>query len=170
MYLEVPEDSAYDSYNISWNTGDGEPSFLIQDGAQKTKTVEKGEKWQFMISETTPGKYIFKSIKLAEILPYDAEVEYIESNGRAQLNTGIYPETANTVRFKVRLPSYGKNTPVFTAYRSERRPTLRIRVDDDYKEQQAAIYCGCLAGYDPKGTLVKGDAQRILEGWMDGPS
>ena len=66
LYLEVPEDAASKSFGIVWNTGDGEPNFLIQGGDEKTTLVAKGEKWLFGISETTPGKYLFKSIKLTE--------------------------------------------------------------------------------------------------------
>lgn len=66
LYIEVPDDATSNDYGIVWNTGDGFPDFLIQDGDEKTTLVARGEKWLFGISETTPGKYLFKSVKLTE--------------------------------------------------------------------------------------------------------
>lgn len=66
LYIEVPADATSNEYGIAWNTATGWPEFLIQDGDEKTTLVARGEKWLFGISETTPGKYLFKSVKLAE--------------------------------------------------------------------------------------------------------
>ena len=104
-------------------------------------------------------------------LPYDAEVEYLQSTGGQLIDTGVYPETANTVRFKVRLPLSGRWSNPFTAYVAENAPATRIIINNYYTNNQAIIYDGVYAGnFVPGGTLVQGDASRIFEGWMDGPS
>ena len=104
-------------------------------------------------------------------LPYDAEVEYLESTGGQLIDTGVYPETANTVRFKARLPLSGRWSNPFTAYVAENAPTTRIIITDYYTNNQAIIYDGVYAGnIAPGRTFVQGDSSRIFEGWMDGPS
>lgn len=65
--------------------------------------------------------------KPAPIRTYDAEVEYLESDGASWIDTGVFHNWSNAVRFKLRMPSSSAAwAGAYADYVGERYSTSRI--------------------------------------------
>ena len=87
-------------------------------------------------------------------LPYDAEVEYLESKGTKWIDTGIYHNYANVVRFKIRMPTHSPSSAYLGAYadyQNEQTRTTRI-IRQSTSLSNVFIYHGAIAGQ--QGTRV----------------
>ena len=81
----------------------------------------------------------------SEIIP----VEYIESTGTQWIDTGIYHNYTNTVRFKIRMPTHSPSSAYLGAYadyQNEQTRTTRI-IRQATSLRNVFIYHGAIAGF-----------------------
>lgn len=96
-------------------------------------------------------------------LPYDSEVDYLEGAQGARINTDIIIQSANTIRFKIQLPTSGAYASTYQAYLNESSATFRI-IRDNQASNKVLVYHGAVAGGG--GTsFATGGNNLILEGW-----
>ena len=89
-------------------------------------------------------------------LPYDREVEYLESTGTQLIDTMIYHNTSNTVKFKIRLPGLTNAwASSYSAYKDEDSATTRI-IRNGINRSSILVYHGNKAGGG--GALINRDS------------
>ena len=107
-------------------------------------------------------------------LPYDAEVEYLESTGMPWIDTGIYHITKNPVYFKIQLPKYSgvstassKNTGCYKAYIDNKSACSRL-IRNDNQGFTIRVSHGVYVGNETLVSMKKGGVdQHVLEGYTE---
>lgn len=81
-------------------------------------------------------------------LPYDAEVEYLQSTGLQWIDTGVFHNFVNAVRFKMAMPNTdGHNyMGVYAAYNGEANRCTRIIYTNNSNSGDILVYHGSVAG------------------------
>lgn len=91
--------------------------------------------------------------KIYDILPYDAEVEYLQSSGTQYIDTGIYgnPQTASEVRFNA---DTGSPSTLFGCYFSTNERSLTISVGNNVAQRFHNTVCNATVPFDSDTTVL----------------
>ncbi len=103
---------------------------------------------------------IFLAARRKPKLPYDAEVEYLESMGLQWIDTGIFHNYENAVRFKLRMPGFITYVGPYADYVNEN--TRCTRMIYSANNSNILLYHGSVAG--SQGVVVS-ISSNIIEGY-----
>lgn len=100
-------------------------------------------------------------------LPYDAEVEYLESTGKQWIATGVFHDSANKVRFKLKIPNQlGTWNGPYADYLNEQMRTTRL-INNATSRGGVLLYHATIAGSGATNfkSVLLNDSSIILEGY-----
>ena len=105
-----------------------------------------------------------------DVIPYDAEVEFLESpGGDTKIETGIYHNLENTVRFKIRLPNTTNAwANAYSAYVNEDSATTRIIRNNKHTNSILVFHGGKAGGGGTNvnyNAVIGNNTTQVYEGY-----